>query len=147
MGVVGAALAILFIFLLWRFCIRRKATNGGNVDQIPPQSRYHPLSTIPGSGIDVPHTDNSISMTSDDYYGFGVDKYGLVIVLLLPLAQIPSLIVRIFMARDLLSPSVMIAAPRRILINRPHTIRINQDHHPFRALNNKSITALKGRFR
>ena len=76
MGVVGAALAILFIFLLWRFCIRRKARSGGNVDQATPQ--YHPVSSIPGSVIDsdVPLNDNAIPMTSDDYYGFGVDRYG-----------------------------------------------------------------------
>ena len=74
MSVVGAALAILFIILLWRFCIRRRARNVE--DMVPFAPQYHPVPTIPGNGIDVPLNDNAISTTSDDYYGFGVDKYG-----------------------------------------------------------------------
>ena len=86
MGVVGGLLAILFIFLLWRFCISRKARNGAiNMDQITPQ--YHPVPTLPGNGNDVFLNDNSIPMTSDDHYGFGVEKYGLIIVLRPPLLK------------------------------------------------------------
>ena len=83
MGVVGGLLAILLLFLLWRFCTRRQRRNGGNVDQITPQ--YHPVPTIPGNGTYDPYSDNSIPLTSDDaknYYELGIQKYGLIIILL-----------------------------------------------------------------
>ena len=80
MGVVGTFLAVLLVFLLWRFCIRRKAKNGGNIDPITPQ--YHPVSTIPENGT-RPLTYNSVSMTSDgttSHYGLGMQKYGSIII-------------------------------------------------------------------
>jgi hypothetical protein len=85
MGVVGTLLAVLFIFLLWRFCIRRKGKNGGNMNQITPQ--YHPVPTISGDAAHVHHNVNSIStMTSDDAqsrYGRDIQKFGSIIILLL----------------------------------------------------------------
>ena len=126
MGVVGASLAVLFVFLLWRFCIRRnlKDRNGGNMNLITPQSRYHSIPTILGYGTHVPLDDNSMLMMSDgatSHYDLDIQKYGSIIVVILPPAQIPSLIVTI-----LLSPSAMTdAVPRRIVVYRPHSMRIN----------------------
>ena len=133
MGVVGTLLVGLFIFLLWRLCIRRRARNDGNMNQIRPQ--YDPVSTIPGHDTHVPLNDNSIvPVMAGDYYGHGVQKYGssIIIIIILPLnplLKFLSLIVRIFM--ELPSPSLMIrvADRRRIVVNPPHSTRINQGHH------------------
>ena len=88
MGVVGTVLAVLFLFLLWRFCIRRKGRNvkgrnSGNINQITPQ--YHPVPTIPGDRAHVSLIDNSMSTRSDEAisrYGRGIQKYGSIILLL-----------------------------------------------------------------
>jgi len=75
MGVVGTLLVVLFIFLLRRFCIRRKGRIGGDMIQVTPHRQ--PVPTIPGSN--VPLDDNSISVTSDGPYGLGIQKYGSII--------------------------------------------------------------------
>ena len=88
MGVVGTLLAVLFSFLLWRFCIRRKGKNDGSMNPITP--RYHPVPTILENGIEngtnVPINDNSISMSASDSatsrYELGNQKCGLIIILL-----------------------------------------------------------------
>ena len=89
---MGTILAVLFIFLLWRFCIRGKGRNvkgrnGGDIDQITPQ--YHPVPTIPQArdGAHVSLNDNSMSMMPDDArnrYGHGIQKCGSTILLLSP---------------------------------------------------------------
>ena len=81
MAVVGTSLAVLLIFLLWRFCIRRKGKNGGRMTPITPQ--YQSVPTIGGHD---PFNDNlnSVSMRSDvatSRYGLGIQKYGLTIIL------------------------------------------------------------------
>ena len=85
MGVVGTSLAVLLIFLLWRFCIRPKGKSGGSMDPITAQ--YHSVPTIPGNGTHVPLNDNSVSMRSDSatsHYGLGMQKYGSIIILTPP---------------------------------------------------------------
>ena len=127
MGVVGASLVALLIFLLWRFCIRRKGKTGGNMDQITPQ--YHPVPTIPENVTYVPVNDNSISMSdgATSHYGPGIQKCGSIIIFLSLFSNSCFKIVTVFM--DLLSPWVMTEVPRRIVVYRPHSIQINPRHH------------------
>ena len=51
-GVVSALLALLLIFLLWWFCIRRKDKNDGNINSITPHYHSIPTSGIGGDGQD-----------------------------------------------------------------------------------------------
>ena len=85
MGVVGTLFAVLLVFLLWRFCIRRKGKNGGNMNPIAPQ--YHPVPTIPQAenGTNVPFNDNLAPMRfngATSHYGLGIQKYAPIIIIL-----------------------------------------------------------------
>jgi hypothetical protein len=101
MGVVGTLLAILFIVLLWRFCIRRKGRNAGNTNQITPE--YHPVPDLPGNGNDISLNDNSIPVTSDGYYGLGIQKYGSILILFLPFSNF------FFSSKSLYGPPVTLS--------------------------------------
>ena len=141
-GIAGTLFAILLVFLLWWFCIRRKGANGANMNSITHPSQYHPVPTISGIGS-VPLYDNSVSTSSDSpsttsNYGLGIQRYGSIINFL-PLAQIRSLIVTI--SNDLLSPSVMNPVLRGIVAYSTHCIRLNRRHH-YRVID-KSITIFK----
>ena len=55
------------------------------MNQITPQ--YHAVPTTPVNGTRIHVNNNSISATSDDaenLYGFGIQKYGSTIIILLP---------------------------------------------------------------
>ena len=111
MSVVGTALAILLIFLLWRFCIRRKDKNSANIDPIRVTPQYQAVTTIPENVAHVPLDNNSmpVSMRSDvatSRYGQGIQKYGSIIILLL-LAQIPS-----FNSNNLYRPPITLSYDR-----------------------------------
>ena len=72
MGIVGAAFIVLLVFLLWRFCIRRKDKNGRTTRFAP---QYHSIPTIPDNGPLGSLDDNSMSMRSDNAtsrYGLGI---------------------------------------------------------------------------
>ena len=84
LGVVGTSFAILFIFLLWRICNRRKSRNGGNMNPITPQ--FRPVPIIPGNGTQDPLNNNLISMSdgATSPYGLGIQKYGSIIIIIPP---------------------------------------------------------------
>ena len=81
MGVVAASFAVLLIFFLWRFCIRRKGRNGGkgidvgNMNQVKPH--YQKVSKIPGNGTRASFNDNSDGATN-----LGIQKCASIIILL-----------------------------------------------------------------